>query len=67
MCHLAVFFIFDNLLKHVFKYETKLNDGIYVLNLSTFEANLYTLFVYVLVIFFSSFSYKFIEMKYYKK
>ena len=67
MSHLAVFFIFDNLLKHVFKYETKLDNGISVLNLNNFEANLYTLLIYVLVIFFSIFSYKFIEMKYYKK
>lgn len=67
MCHLMVFFIFDNILKHVFKYDTKFYDGKITLDLNTFEANLYTIFVYILVILFSIFSYKFIEMKYYKK
>ena len=67
MCHLLIFFIFDNFLKRILKYETKLIDGNIVLNLNYFEANLYTLLIYILVILTSSFTFKFIEMKYYKK
>lgn len=67
MSHLLIFFIFDNFLKHVLKYEAKFNDGKIVLNLNSFEANAYTLLIYILVILFSNFSYNYIEMKYYKK
>jgi len=67
MSHLAIFFIFDNFLKHLFKYETIIDDGKIILNLSTFEANVFTLLIYILVIIFSSLSYKFVEMKFYKK
>ncbi len=67
MSHLIIFFIFDNILKHVFKLKTTILKGNTVLDLNTFEANLYTFFVYILVILFSSFTYKFIEMRYYKK
>ena len=62
-----IFFVFDNILKYVFKLKTTILKGNTVLDLNTFEANLYTFFVYILVILFSSFTYKFIEMRYYKK
>lgn len=67
MSHLIIFFVFDNILKHGFKLETTILKGNTVLDLNTIEANLYTFFVYILVISFSSFTYKFIEMRYYKK
>jgi peptidoglycan/LPS O-acetylase OafA/YrhL len=67
MSHLLIFYIFDNFLKHILKYETKLYNGNVILNLNTFEANMYTVILYILTIFFSSITYKIIEMKYYKK
>ncbi len=67
MSHLIIFSLFDNFLKHILKHETKIEEGKLVLNLNSFEANFYTILIYILVILFSSFTYKFIEMKYYKK
>jgi|688.fasta_scaffold309053_2 peptidoglycan/LPS O-acetylase OafA/YrhL len=67
MSHVTIFFLFDNFLKHILKHETKIVESNLVLNLNSFEANSYTILIYILVIFFSSFTYKFIEMKYYKK
>ena len=68
MSHLLVFFIFDNILEYVFKFQTKVNaQGNTVLDLSKFEANFYTFIIYVLVILVSSLTYKNIELRYYKK
>lgn len=68
MSHLLVFFIFDNILEYVFKFQTKINaQGNTVLDLSKLEANFYTLIIYALVILVSSLTYKNIELKYYKK
>ena len=67
MSHLTIFFLFNNFLKHILKHETKIEEGNLVLNLNSFEANFYTILIYILVILFSSFTYKFLEMKYYKK
>ena len=42
-------------------------NGKIVLDLSYLEANLYTFITYVFTIIFSYFSYKYIEIKFYKK
>ena len=67
MSHLLIFSIFHNVLIHVLKYQTKLDQGKIILDLDTFEANFYTLIIYILVIISSNFTYKKIEIKYYKK
>tara|TARA_A100001234_G_C12609398_1_gene378706 strand:- start:127 stop:1209 length:1083 start_codon:yes stop_codon:yes gene_type:complete len=68
MSHLFVFFMFDNLLEHVFKFQTKVDlNGNMVLDISKFEANFFTIIIYVTVLLFSNFTYKNIELKYYKK
>jgi hypothetical protein len=67
MSHLVIFYIFNNLLVHVFRYETKFNKGRTDTILTSFEANFYTIIIYILVILFSSITYKYVEMKYYKK
>jgi len=68
MSHLLVFFIFDNILKYILKLQTKVNiHGNTVLDLSNFESNFYTLVIYILVILVSNFTYKNVELRYYKK
>ena len=68
MSHLFIFFIFDNLLEYVFKLQTKVDlHGNTVLDINKFEANYFTIIIYIIVIIFSNFTYKNIEMKYYKK
>ena len=67
MSHLLIFSIFHNVLIHVLKYQTKLDQGKIILDLDTFEANFYTLIIYILVIISSNFTYKKIEIKFYKK
>ena len=60
--------MFDNLLEHVFKFQTKVDlNGNMVLDISKFEANFFTIIIYVTVLLFSNFTYKNIELKYYKK
>lgn len=67
MSYLLIFSIFNNVLIHVLKYQTKLDQEKIILDLNSFEANFYTLIIYILVIISSNFTYKKIEMKYYKK
>lgn len=68
MSHLLVFFVFDNFLEYVFRHQTKINiHGNTVLDLNNFEANFYTILIYILVLLFSNFTYKNIELRYYKK
>lgn len=67
MSHLFVFYIFDNFLKHVLKHDVKLDQLNMVLDLSTFEANIYTIMLYIFTILLSKTTYEFIEMRYYKK
>ncbi len=66
--HLLIFYLFNNFLRFIINYPTvKSLDGTLSLKLSVFEANLFTLFAYLLTILFASYTYKFIEVKYYKK
>ena len=68
MSHLLIFFLFDNTLKYVIKFETRINlSGNNVLDLNSYEANLFSILIYILTIIFSNFTYKNIEMRFYKK
>ena len=68
LSHVFIFFMFNNFLRFVLKRQDVVNlDGKVSLELNVFEANLFTLFVYILTIFFSSLTYKYIENKFYKK
>lgn len=63
LSHLLVITFLSRFLRFVLKYPY--TDG--SLQLTLFEANLYTLLAYFITIIFSSFSYKYVEMKFYKK
>ena len=66
--HLLVFYILNNFLRFIIQYPSETNlEGKIFLKLSVLEANLYTLLAYILTIFFASFTYKYIENKFYKK
>lgn len=68
MSHLLIFFLFDNTLKYIIKFETKINlYGNNVLDLNSYEANLFSILIYILTVIFSNFTYKNIEMRFYKK
>ena len=66
--HVLVFFLLNNFLKYIIKYPTDVtSDGRVFIKLSIFESNLFTLLAYLLTIFLASYTYKYIETKYYKK
>ena len=66
--HLLVFYVMNNFLRFIIQYPTETTSkGIIVLKLSLLEANSFTLLAYILTILFASFTYKFIENKFYKK
>jgi peptidoglycan/LPS O-acetylase OafA/YrhL len=67
LSHLLIFWLITQILRFILKYPTIYKDGKIILDLSYFEANLYTFIAYVFTIIFSYFSYKYIEMKFYKK
>ena len=67
LSHLLVFWVITQMLRFIFKYPTINKNGKIILDLSYFEANLYTFIAYVFTIIFSYFSYKYIEIKFYKK
>ena len=66
--HLLVFYVMNNFLRFIAQYptETTLNGKI-ILKLSVLEANSFTLLAYILTILFASFTYNYIENKFYKK
>ena len=58
----------NNFLRFIIQYPTETNiDGKIILKLSALEANSFTLLAYILTILFASFTYKYIENKFYKK
>ena len=68
LSHLLIFYLLNNTLRFVFKIPTNINkEGDVILNLTTLEAHLYTIIAYIITIAFSHFTYKNIEMKFYKK
>lgn len=68
MSHLLIFFLFDNTLKYLIKFQTKINSsGNIVVDLNNFEANFFTILIYMLTILFSKFTYENVEMRFYKK
>ena len=68
LSHLFVFFILNNTLRYVFKYPTMTNDnGITVLDLNYYYANFYTILAYLITILFSHLTFRYIEMRFYKK
>ena len=68
LSHLVIFFVLNNTLRYVFKYPTIVNEkNVTVLNLSYFSANFYTILAYLITIIFSYLTYRYIEMRFYKK
>jgi peptidoglycan/LPS O-acetylase OafA/YrhL len=68
LSHLLIYWIITQILRFVFKYPTTTNEnGKTFLNISYLESNLYTFIAYIFTIIFSYFSYKYIEIKFYKK
>lgn len=67
LSHLLIFWIITQILRFIFKYPIIIKNEKIILDLSYFEANLYTLIAYIFTIIFSYFSYKYIEIKFYKK
>ena len=66
--HLFVFYFLNNFLKHIVNYPLEINsDFKHFIKLSVFEAHLYTIVAYLLTIILASFTYRYIEIKYYKK
>ena len=63
LSHLLILTILSRFLHYVLKYPY--TEG--SLQLTYLEANLYTLLAYIITIIFSCFSYKYIEMKFYRK
>jgi len=68
LSHLLIFYLLNNTLRFVLKIPTNINkEGDIVLDLTVLEAHLYTIIAYMITIAFSHFTYKNIEMKFYKK
>lgn len=67
LSHLFIFYSLKQILRFVFNHPTIEVNGVVVLNLTYFEANLFIITTYAITIIFSHFSYKHIEMKFYKK
>ena len=66
--HLLVFYVMNNFLRFIVQYPTETTlDGKIILKLSVLEANSFTLLAYILTILFASFTYKYVENKFYKK
>ena len=67
MSHLFVFWTIKFFLLFILKVPTTNIGGKIILDLSYFYSNLITIFVFIVTIFLSYFSYKHIEMRFYKK
>ena len=66
MSHLFVFWIINNSMKYVFKFNTFIDDDNFSkLDLNSWESSFLVLFCYIITIIFSNFSYKYIEKKFY--
>tara|TARA_E500000178_G_C16905711_1_gene700185 strand:- start:8 stop:1084 length:1077 start_codon:yes stop_codon:yes gene_type:complete len=65
--HVFVFYFLNNFLKYIIYPLINTSDFNNVLKLSVFEAHMYTLAAYLLTIILASFTYRYIETKYYKK
>lgn len=66
--HLLIFYLLNNFLRFILNYPTQeTSTGKVFLKLNSLEANLFTLLAYLLTIIFASFTYKYIEKKFYKK
>jgi peptidoglycan/LPS O-acetylase OafA/YrhL len=67
LSHLLIFWTITQILRFVIKYPIININGKNILDLNNLEANLFTFLAYILTIFFSYFSYKYIEIRFYKK
>tara|TARA_B100001765_G_C19429317_1_gene304874 strand:+ start:52 stop:864 length:813 start_codon:yes stop_codon:yes gene_type:complete len=69
MSHLFVFWSVTQILRFLFKVNVKIENetGFTKLDLNVFESSLLVLVCYSLTIIFSHFTYKFVELKFYKK
>lgn len=67
LSHLFIFYALKQILRFVLNHPTIKVDGIVILDLTYFQANLFIIIAYMVTIIFSYFSYKYIEMKFYKK
>ena len=68
MSHLLIFWIITQFLRFVIKLPTHVNEfGNTKLSLTNHEANVVTILCYIIVIIFSYFTYKYVELKFYNK
>ena len=67
LSHLFIFYSLKQIMRFIFNFPMIEIDNEIILNLTYFEANLFTIVAYTLTIIFSYFSYKHIEMRFYKK
>ena len=67
LSHLFIFYALKQIFRFVFNHPTVNVDGVVVLDLTYFEANLFIISTYIITIIFSHFSYRHIEMRFYKK
>ena len=66
MSHLFVFWVINNTMKYLFKFNTFTDDDNFSkLDLNSWESSILVLFCYIITIIFSNFSYKYIEKKFY--
>jgi len=68
MSHLLIFWIITQFLRFVIKLPTRMDEfGNTRLSLTNLEANIVTILCYIIVIIFSYFTYKYVELKFYNK
>ena len=69
LSHLFIFWLVTQIFRFIFKFKTSIENktGYVKLDLDIYSASMIALLCYVLTILFSHFTYKFIEIKFYKK
>jgi len=67
LSHLLIFYTLKQIMRFLFNFPMIEVDNQIILNLTYFESNFFTVIAYILTIIFSYFSYKHIEMRFYKK
>ena len=69
LSHLFVFWVITQILRFIFKFETyvEIETGFTKLTLSEFNSTLVVIVSYLATIIFSHLTYKYIELRFYKK
>lgn len=67
LSHIFVIWTIKQFLRFVMDVPTIINNNIIYLDMKNLDENLITIFAFLITIIFSSFTYKFIELKFYKK